>query len=663
MRDGHDCDRDAIVRANPLSEYCLARGWDLRPDGNGRWKCRCIFHDEDSPSLTIYADNHFFCFGCKRSGSVIDVHMQVRGIDVGEAMRQLSPNRGKESNHMKTKKSSPAPDPASLREVAVYDYKDPTGRVRFEVIRYEPKTFKQCRIVDGARVWNMDGVERLPYRLPELLSAGDEVWIVEGEKDVETLRGAGQTATCCPAGAGRWLPAFSQYLKDKCVFLVPDRDKPGEDHARSVLQSLAGILRWVRWVELPPEFNRALVKDITDVRTACDSDESFADALELLKAKARLIDRGIESRAFTMLELEAQFIAEITAFADVSLNLNRWLPELDLGSLGPGDLLGIMANTGQCKTAAVQNILACNADIAGVFFELELTGPQMFVRAAAISTGIDAWKIVRDYQEGFVVDWKTPGKFKNLLTCTASLSMAEIDAEIGRSSAKLGCLPRVFVIDYVQLVRAHGSRYDRMSDTCEEAKRLAKKWNAIGIIISQVSRPAKDNESSEVSLYDAKESGSFENSCGLVLGVWKKTEAEMVCKVLKNTRGHGGTEVPMLLRGNTYIIEPDDLAVVPPSPKGGGKAARFAKEPLQGTIDDFDALVPEVGSIERIALISKAGRLMPPIGPHKARGFLAERIADGTFFEWSVDRPKAKPEVRISRQEQPKDVVEDPEPL
>ena len=52
----------------------------------------------------------------------------------------------------------------------------------------------------------------------------------------------------------------------------------------------------------------------------------------------------------------------------------------------------------------------------------------MFERAAAISTGINAWKISQDYDEGFRVDWHTPGKFKNLLTCTASLSMAEIDA-------------------------------------------------------------------------------------------------------------------------------------------------------------------------------------------------------------------------------------------
>jgi len=104
-------------------------------------------------------------------------------------------------------------------------------------------------------------------------------------------------------------------------------------------------------------------------------------------------------------------------------------------------------------------------------------------------------------------------------------------------------------------VRGPGSRYERMSATCEEAKRLAKKWNAVGIIVSQVARP-DDDDDNEVSIYDAKESGSFENSCGLVLGVWKTSKTDMVCKVLKNTRGYAGKKVAMRLRDNTYIIEP-----------------------------------------------------------------------------------------------------------
>ena len=55
---------------------------------------------------------------------------------------------------------------------------------------------------------------------------------------------------------------------------------------------------------------------------------------------------------------------------------------------------------------------------------------------------------------------------------------------------------------------------------------IAKKWNLIAIILSQIARKYRseantEEEIHEVSLYDAKESGSFENSCSVVFGMWK----------------------------------------------------------------------------------------------------------------------------------------------
>ena len=60
--------------------------------------------------------------------------------------------------------------------------------------------------------------------------------------------------------------------------------------------------------------------------------------------------------------------------------------------------------------------------------------------------------------------------------------------------------------------------------------RIAKKWNLIAIILSQIARKYRseantEEEIREVSLCDAKESGSFENSCSVVLGMWKSLPA------------------------------------------------------------------------------------------------------------------------------------------
>lgn len=52
----------------------------------------------------------------------------------------------------------------------LYVYHDAAGVPKYEVVRYEPKSFRQ-RQCDGhgGHTWNMEGVERLPYRLPQLL--------------------------------------------------------------------------------------------------------------------------------------------------------------------------------------------------------------------------------------------------------------------------------------------------------------------------------------------------------------------------------------------------------------------------------------------------------------------------------------------------------------
>lgn len=78
------------------------------------------------------------------------------------------------------------PAPASRHIAATYDYVDESGTLLFQVVRYEPKAFRQRRPDEhGGWIWNLDTTRLVLYRLPDVLQA-ESVLVLEGEKDVET---------------------------------------------------------------------------------------------------------------------------------------------------------------------------------------------------------------------------------------------------------------------------------------------------------------------------------------------------------------------------------------------------------------------------------------------------------------------------------------------
>ncbi len=123
--------------------------------------------------------------------------------------------------------------------------------VGFQVLRYEPKNFRQrCKDANGEWQWKLNGVRRVPYRLPELLESvtlEHPVFVVEGEKSADALAKCGVTATCSPMGACKWRDEYSQHLNGADVVILPDSDEPGEEHLKVVARSLTGVAARI-WV-------------------------------------------------------------------------------------------------------------------------------------------------------------------------------------------------------------------------------------------------------------------------------------------------------------------------------------------------------------------------------------------------------------------------------
>ena len=162
-------------------------------------------------------------------------------------------------------KSWPSEQQTMQTVAAAYDYCDEAGALVFQVLRYEPKTFRQRRPEGSGWSWSVKGVRVLPYRLPELLAdPAATVFLVEGEKDADRLASLGLVATCNAGGAGKWKKEHSEFLRSRRVVVLPDNDSAGAKHAQQVERSLRGIAAEVQTLVLPNLPDKGDVSDWLD---------------------------------------------------------------------------------------------------------------------------------------------------------------------------------------------------------------------------------------------------------------------------------------------------------------------------------------------------------------------------------------------------------------
>jgi putative DNA primase/helicase len=128
----------------------------------------------------------------------------------------------------------------------VYDYTDADGGLVFQVLRYVPKDFRQRRPDPDKRggwLWNLKGIERPLYHLPEVIKAMAEdqtIYLVEGEKDADNLIALGFCVTTNAGGAAKWNKKDAATLAGCDVVILSDNDEPGIKAAWRRADSLPG---------------------------------------------------------------------------------------------------------------------------------------------------------------------------------------------------------------------------------------------------------------------------------------------------------------------------------------------------------------------------------------------------------------------------------------
>jgi hypothetical protein len=206
----------------------------------------CPAHDDRHPSLLISESSggniRVHCFNLCSNDSILSA--------IGLEKKDLFVKESPSSVRFNANGTGAAPKTVKVIE-AVYPYKDADGVTLYENIRYDPKGFTQRRPDNfGGYIYNLDGIDRVPYRLPELLETMEmpdpEVWLTEGEKDADNLGLLGLPASSFK----NWTQSFNQYTRGSHAVLFRDHDTSGVKQANDAARIIAEAAKSVKLIDL-----------------------------------------------------------------------------------------------------------------------------------------------------------------------------------------------------------------------------------------------------------------------------------------------------------------------------------------------------------------------------------------------------------------------------
>jgi putative DNA primase/helicase len=187
----------------------LATRLEAKLAGDG-WVTRCPAHDDHRASLSIgTGDDGRILVKC-HAGCTVEAITTAANLTTADLFTR------------------PKKTATKKKIVATYAYEDEHNQALYEAVRFEPKSFRQRRPDGkGGWLWNMKGVRRVVYHLPDIRvrlsdpecithrrehNLVDDVFVVEGEKDVDRLWRQGFVATTSVGGAGKWCDDYAQQL-------------------------------------------------------------------------------------------------------------------------------------------------------------------------------------------------------------------------------------------------------------------------------------------------------------------------------------------------------------------------------------------------------------------------------------------------------------------
>jgi hypothetical protein len=318
--------------------------------------------------------------------------------------------------------------------------------VRFDTTDVN-KRFRQRRPdVNGAWIWNIKGIRRVLYRLPELIAAvkaGQRVLICEGEKDANTAVRLGYSVTTNPGGINKWHKEYDAFFHAADVVVVSDNDVqlkdkttgaplfhpdgrpqlPGQDHAASVANRLNKIAAQVRIIIFAQ-------KDLTAWVEAGGTREKLDALIEAAPS--------LEHKTSTTIKNEGDYMENDTELAsnvgNVLLALRKE-PEI-MNAFGFDEMLRaevllrpLFANTANFTVRPITDADVCAVQAHLQWFGFRRLGKDTTHDAINTHAREHSFHPVRDYLDQ--LRWDGKGRLRTWLADCLGSEQSEYTEEIG----------------------------------------------------------------------------------------------------------------------------------------------------------------------------------------------------------------------------------------
>ncbi len=212
------------------------------------YQVECPCHHDKTQSLTITDKGDKIVMKCHAGCDTEDIITAV-----GLTFKDLGSEEAAAATTWRDNLLSDNKEYRNKTIEAVYDYTDENGKYLYSKVRFQGKVIRYVTVdyaKDTYEFGKPEDIKSCMYNLPATLKAikkGVPVYITEGEKDANTLKNLGLTATTA-GSVSDWKKSYAKYFIGAKVVILPDNDVPGLELKDKITKDLIPFAHSVKSV-------------------------------------------------------------------------------------------------------------------------------------------------------------------------------------------------------------------------------------------------------------------------------------------------------------------------------------------------------------------------------------------------------------------------------